>query len=166
MSNANAQSDPNLKPEDLCDSVAFEILQTDPSFGTRFTYQSKIYELAGVNIGADTPEVIGEKIRNWWLSRRAEFVCSSINFAIPSNSNLLKLPVESNSRNFFNDMVRKWKVDLNYMDPADGKTVLDFAQDQLEKDKGTVREPVIQYYVTQLLKAGAKTSAQVHQEIK
>ena len=49
-----------------------------------------------------------------------------------------------------------WKVNLNKVDKTDGRTVLDYIKDQIERNKGLATEPVLQGYYNQLKKAGAK----------
>ena len=59
------------------------------------------------------------------------------------------------SMNLFFD-VTEWGVDLNKIDPADGKTVLDYVKEELEKKKGTALESNLKDYYKLMKDAGAK----------
>ena len=121
-----------LEPADVCEAVSGQMLETDESRGTHYSYQTKIYALAGVQVSKDGPELIRRKIQAWWKADAKRMVCSQLNFSV-HNGGILKLAVERNSRDFLNDMVRKWQVDVNVVDSADGKTVLDYVEREIEE---------------------------------
>lgn len=159
-----ADGPPSSLPPDyavnLCDAVSGQILETDPSHRTVYTYQTQIYAGAGVNENSDDPEVIKRKIQVFWNANWRELRCSNINFSI-TNGNILKQAVERNSRNFVNDMVRKWQVDVNVVDPIDGKTLMDYVIEQREVNLGTNLGSVLQYYYIMLSQHGAKRAREM-----
>ena len=109
-----------IVPADLCDAVAGQILETDPSRRTHYTFQTKIYAASCVDESADSAEVIQQKIQAFWLVAEPTLTCSQLNFSV-KDGHILKLAVERNSRDFINDVVRKWKLSLNHVDRSDGR---------------------------------------------
>lgn len=142
---------------DLCDAVAGQILETDPRAGTAYTYQTKIYRAAGVNPSEDSVEQVRAKVKAWWDAEGSTGTCSSINFSV-RDGGILKLAVERNSRNFFNDVVRKWKLDVNRPDRSNGENVLDYVNREMAQNRGRALEPALRYYQTTLIKQGARPS--------
>ena len=145
---------------DLCAAVSSQHLESNPSQNTRYAYQTKIYRAACVNSRVDTPEIIQAKIQNFWNRFHHQLNCSSVDFTV-RNGHILKLAVERNSRDFVNDAVRKWKVNLNHLDPSDKKTVLDYIEAEIVKSRGTNLEPVLQRYFTLFRSNGAKFSREI-----
>lgn len=145
---------------DLCSAVYGQYLETDPTRGTTYTYQTQIYAGAGVDASSDNPETIRTKIQIFWNANWRELRCSNLNFTI-TNGNILKQGVEANSRNFINDMVRKWQVDINVVDPVDGKTLMDYVDDQQALHGGTSLESVLRNYSLLLNRHGAKRAREI-----
>jgi hypothetical protein len=64
--------------------------------------------------------------------------------------------VEKDAKEFVNDVVRRWKVDLNHVDPADGKTALDYIEVELAKAGDSSNAPILRRYYDLFRKHGAK----------
>jgi hypothetical protein len=153
-SRMNVECPNSVNASDLCDAVSGQVLETDSRQTTRYTFQTKILRASCVET-SDSPEIVQAKVQNFWNKYHDKLNCSQINFTI-RNGHILKLAVERNSRDFINDAVRKWKVNLNHVDPADQKTVLDYIESELTKSRGTSLEPVLQRYFTLFRTNGAK----------
>lgn len=54
-----------------------------------------------------------------------------------------------------------WKVDLNQVDDADGRTLLDYVDKELELKRGTINEPSLQQYHDMLRQAGARRASEL-----
>jgi hypothetical protein len=153
-SRMNVECPHQVDIKQLCDAVSDQIPETNESSENKFSYQTKIYQASCVT-SSDGPEIIKAKVQNFWNRFHGELNCSQLGFSI-RNGHILKLAVERNSKDFVNDVVRKWKVSLNHVDPADQKTVLDYIETELAKSKGTTLEPILQRYFTLFRNNGAK----------
>ena len=151
-----------IVPADLCDAVAGQILETDPSRRTHYTFQTKIYAASCVDESADSAEVIQQRIQVFWLVAEPTLTCSQLNFSV-KDGHILKLAVERNSRDFINDVVRKWKLSLNHVDRSDGRTVLDYIAAELAQARSTNPDlvPILQRYFDLFRSRGAKYASEL-----
>lgn len=150
MSGAGAQCPRPVNVADLCQFVADETAESNPSTGTEYVYRTKIREAACVRDG-DSSEEVKVKIRAFWSEYNGRLVCNVLNSGV-RNGHILKLAVNRSSTNFIKDVTRRWKVDLNHVD-ADGKTVMDYLDDEIAASRGTSREATLRNYL-QLIRAG------------
>jgi hypothetical protein len=147
---------PVMSDEDvarLCNEVGDQ-LQTDEGDGLTYNYERRLKHAACVQ-KIDSVELEQEKIRRFWSQNQSRLTCTQLGFSVRKGS-LLKLAVERNARSFINDAVRRWKVDLNQVDASDGRTVLDYIQDELLKERGTRNEANLQRYFDFFRRFGAK----------
>lgn len=80
--------------------------------------------------------------------------CDALNFSM-GKGDLIKYGVNNYFDEFILD-ITLWGIDLNKIDPADGKTALDYVKDELAKKKGTSLENNLRDYYQLLRDAGAK----------
>ena len=163
MSAPPASSGSCPEPRDL------EFLCTDINFRTeaevprppriRYEYQRKILEGACVDIDRDPDEVVARKVAAMWARYDTRLTCNSPQFDLP-NGMLAKFAVSSKFDQFVRDMA-KWKVDLNRIDPADGRTVLDYIKDTMDASPGSATAAKLKFYYDTLRKAGAKHRAEL-----
>jgi len=140
----------------LCNEVNDMLQPPGLPDGLRYGYQYRIRTSACV-VSADPPQVVQSKIRDFWKRRQSSLTCNLLGFSV-RNGSILKLALERDNMAFLDDAVRRWKVDLNYVDAADNRTVLDYAQDELVRTKGTSIEPLMKRHVEWLRRFGAKSS--------
>lgn len=136
----------------LCDHV----ISPDYYEGKVFSYVYKLKKAAGVT-AEDSEELIAEKIRKMWAKYEDCMVCDTPAFSVVGG-NILKAATISSNRAFF-DYVLDWKVNLNRIDPADNRTVLDYIRDEINK-----KPHKIQFYKTYygiLRENGAKHAAEI-----
>jgi hypothetical protein len=138
----------------LCNAVSDQLYESDESTGNKYSYQTKIYKGSCVEPG-DSQEIIQAKVQIFWNKYHESLNCTQLGFSI-KDGHILKLAVERNSKDFINDVIRKWKLSLNHVDPADQKTVLDYIETELVKAKGTPIEPTLQRYFDLFRSHGAK----------
>ena len=143
-----------LDVETLCILVAENLSETDVSRHTRFRYQSRLFQAAGVDASRDDAAMKSTKMQTWWNLYQDQVICNVTN-SIVRNGSILKLAVDSSSSEFINDAVRRWKVDLNRID-ADGTTVLDFIEQERIKARGTPRFAILNSYYNIFSTNGAK----------
>lgn len=148
-----------VKLRGICGTVANMDEKSDPSSKLRFRYQEKLLEAACADIVKDSEETVSRKISVLWDRNQDKLKCVSSAFDV-ENGNILKFAVRLKFDDFLYDMV-KWKVDLNKIDPADDRTVLDYIKYQIDTQKGTSSESTLKSYYDFLRKAGAKHSNEI-----
>lgn len=148
---------PNRKKlKNLCMMIGDQM--ADPKQPEKYMYETRFYQAGCVNDG-DSEEVKKQKIRNAWNTYEDDLKCNN-NFFDVSDGHLLKYAVASNFTDFLDDAI-KWQVNLNKVDAADGRTVLDYVQFHLEKSKGGALEPILKSYYLKLREAGAKHKSEL-----
>ena len=144
-----SKSRPALDTEavrNLCAAVELQSTEMHPLYpGNRYTYQTYFMKWAGV-ADQDGDVVRNRKIREFINDNMAKLLCNQFNFN-PRNGNILKLAVAKQSTNFVRDAVQLWHVDLNQVDAADGKTVLDYISDRRASAGAAFRKTLDRYYV-------------------
>ena len=82
----------------------------------------------------DTPKNFQEKVAHMMEKYRNDFGCDSSGFTIEMG-NVLKYSVYRDFPMFVDSVVRRYNLDINFKDPADGKTLLDFVKDEIARFK-------------------------------
>lgn len=138
---------PNARPlRGICNHVIKpELLENELSYITKF-------KQAGCVKPEDSEEVANRKIREAWSKYEDKLVCDTMAFEIRGGS-ILKAASISANKNFYNTVL-KWKVNLNRIDPADGRTVLDYIRDEMNKNPPNVE--FYRAYYSVLKEHGAK----------
>lgn len=124
-----------------------------------YMFEVMLRRAAGVG-DADDPATVQTKMQRWWLANRTALGCSQLGFSI-RNGNVAKLAYERNSNAVINDMLRRWKLDMNFIDPADGKSVLDYVEAGLAGAKGSELEAMWQRHRDLLVRSGARRGAEL-----
>ena len=112
-------------------------------------------------MGVDDLETAKLKIQAWWNKYKSKCKCDSVNFTVP-NGNLLKFSINQSMPDFIDTLVSNYGLDINFIDPADGKNVLDYLNDEIERfkiariSKGSIK--VYEDYRLSLIRLGAKPS--------
>ena len=109
-----------------------------------YFYQDMLVEAAGVS-ASDSPEIAYGKIRLFMDANSASLVCNLTNFN-PRNGNVYKLAVARQFDGFIHDALDNWHVDLNQVDVADSKTVLDYITDRRATAGPTYARTLDRYY--------------------
>lgn len=138
----------------LCMFVDSKEQDPNPQGRFVFKYQRKLLEAACVDVKKDSEEEIGKKISKVMQENEKTLICNNLKFDV-ANGNIIKFAVNLKFDEFLIDMAQ-WKVNMNKVDETDGRTVLDYVQVQLERNKGLPQEPVLKRYYDMLKKAGAK----------
>lgn len=95
-----------------------------------YLYQEKLWEMSCAVPGKDTIEAAKSKIQTMWNKHRSDFRCYNYPESIASDSNITKFTLDIGFSGFLVEAVRKYKLDMNFKDPKDSKTVLDFVIEQ------------------------------------
>lgn len=143
----------------MCMLLSSQDRDANPQGHFVYLYQRKFLEAACVDVNKDNDEVIARKISKVWKENESTLICNNTKFDV-SNGNIIKFAVNIKFDNFITD-VTYWKVNLNKVDETDGRTVLDYIRDQIERNKGLASEPVLKGYHSQLRKAGARYKSEL-----
>ncbi len=109
-------------------------------------YKKKLLDMACADTKKDSPETIKAKVNCMWEKYYKEFGCNSTGFLV-ANGNILKYAVNNEFEHFVDGMVKFFGININLKDPADGKTLLDFTLDEINRYK---KNKDYQYKVSQL----------------
>ena len=126
----------------VCISIYEKTSPTDES-GLGYKYQEDLYEMSCVDLQNDSQETIIQKINCMWNKYRTKFACDSLGFSIP-NGNILKFTLNFNFADFVYYMGDYYNVDFTFVDPADGKTLLEYLDKEISNTNmngaGRIRE--------------------------
>jgi hypothetical protein len=124
-----------------------------------FQFQEDLWEMSCAKVGVDTPEQAKRKIQCMWNKYKEEFRCDGHSDVTLSNANVLKFSVDTGFSEFLFAAIKKYELDVNFKDPTDGKTILDFVEAQLKYYRNsTFTSKANEYQRTYdlLIKYGAK----------
>lgn len=102
----------------------------NPESELGFSYQERLWQMSCAEPGKDSMDVARIKIQKMWNKHRENFRCYNFPNSIATDSNITKFSLDTGFTSFMHEAVRRYKLDMNFVDPADKKTVLDFAKEQ------------------------------------
>ena len=103
----------------------------------------------------DSEEEAGRKIRAMWTKYEDKLICNNTRFDV-LDGNMLKFAASARFEDFLFDTAMIWQVNLNRVDPSDGRTVLDYVQKEIDKNRGSALEGKLKTYYDMLRTSGAK----------
>ncbi|MHC1777592.1 MAG: hypothetical protein AB9834_19495 [Lentimicrobium sp.] len=122
----------------LCDAVTQMETQLDKNDIEYFIYEDILREISCIERNA-TKEEAAPKIREMWAKYGQCIECSVPKFGLGTDY-ILKYAVKMTFNAFLSSLVRTYKVNLSAKDPRDGKTIVEFCQEEitaLEQKKPT-----------------------------
>lgn len=102
-----------------------------------YTYQEKLWQISCAEPGVDNLESARVKIQCMWNKYREKFRCYNYSSSSATDANILKLSIDDGLSGLSVEWFRKYKLDFNFIDPQDGKTILDWLNDQEIKIRKT-----------------------------
>jgi hypothetical protein len=96
-----------------------------------YVYQENLWELSCVKPN-ESIEIAKIKIQCMWSKYRQNFRCFGYPDSIATDLNILKFSLDTGFTAFISEAVKKYNLDMNFKDPADNKTILDFIKDQIK----------------------------------
>lgn len=126
---------PNPTRDEMVGVCEYVVEQTDPEGEELdYKYQEEMWKLSCATPGVDSKEVAKIKIQKMWLKNREAFRCYGMQRTVTvPNGNITKISMESNFPWFLLDSARTYQLDMNFIDPADGKTIMDFLKSKREE---------------------------------
>ena len=134
-----------------------------------YVYQVELYRLACADPERDTQEEAYAKIRCLWDKYAPSFRCFNYPTSLATDKNVLKFSLETGNTAFLMEAIKRYQLDLNVIDPADGETILDFVRESMERIQNTppVDDAKLAFYerVYDLLRQkGAKHISEIRNE--
>jgi hypothetical protein len=131
--------------------------------GSKFgdKYQEDLWEISCADPTKDSPELANSKIQKMWNNHREDFRCYGYTGVTVADSNVAKFSADTGFPAFLIVAVKKYKLDMNFKDPADGQTLMDFLQENINRYKGTAYTGKTEEYeklYKMMAQAGAKHS--------
>jgi len=120
-----------------------------------YNYDKKIHEAACADPEKDSEEIVNKKIRNMWSKLDKDLKCDRANWEVPKGG-ILKYAVKMQAFDLISSAAEIWKLDLNITDPTDDRTLLDYVEHEINRNKGDRLERILKGYYQILRKAGAK----------
>lgn len=106
-----------------------------------YKYQEDLWTMSCADPSKDTIDDAKLKVQKMWNANREQFKCRSVNATL-TEGNVTKFSIDTGFSGFIVEAVKKYKLDMNFKDPADGKTLLDFVQEQ--KNRFEREQPIDQ----------------------
>jgi hypothetical protein len=109
----------------------------------RFEFEELMLRMAGA---IDANNVVKPKdeayalVRKWWLANRENCRCPGYVGSLGSNKNVGKFATGNGFTVPLRTFMKRWKLDLDFKDSADGKTIYQFLVD--EKDRLLTERPL------------------------
>lgn len=100
--------------------------------GFSYTYQEELWRISCADPDKDTIETARTKVQSMWLKYRQDFRCYNYPTSVATDKNVLKFSMDNNFAGFIYEAVKRYKLDLNFKDPADQKTIMDFLKERKE----------------------------------
>ena len=113
----------------LCKDV-YERKPSSEESDLAFKYQQALWRMSCAKEGVDDMETARKKIQCMWNKYRELFSCD-YHGSIVSKGNITKFSLETNFPDFLINAAKDYKLDMNFKDPQDNKTILDFVKDQI-----------------------------------
>ncbi len=94
------------------------------------SYKEHLMKMSCVDKKKDSQITINSKIKHTWETYRKDFYCTEDGFSV-KEGNILKYSIFHGFPAFVNGVVKNFQLDINFKDPADQKTLLDYIQDEI-----------------------------------
>ena len=113
----------------VCLSIYQRLDARSPESKLGYAYQEELWSMSCAR-QKDTVSEATEKIQNMWNKNRETFRCYNYPTSIASDRNVTKFSLDTGFTAFLIEAVRKYKLDMNFVDPADKLTILDFIEER------------------------------------
>jgi hypothetical protein len=116
----------------FCDSIAAKEkpIGNDLKFFD-FAYEKRLMTLSCADIEKDGKEAATEKVGKMWTKYNKSFKCQSSAFNV-EKGNILKFALTQNFTPFLETIVSTYNLDINFVDPADQRNLMDYVNDELK----------------------------------
>jgi hypothetical protein len=115
-----------------CHAIYEKQMAVIPKSGVSYGYQESIWEMSCAVPGQDIIESAKPKIQLMWNKYRIFLRCYNYPNYISSEKNITKFCLDTGFTAFLTEAVKRYDLDINFIDPGDNKTTLDFIKEQEE----------------------------------
>lgn len=138
-----------------------KVLFNGQDFFLEYRYEKRLWEIACADPLVDDFETAKKKIQVMWEKYKKQFTCDTLGFNV-QNGSFLKFAISSSMPSVIETMASTYELDINFIDPSDGKNLLDYVNGEIERRKNLVNGEsavaVYQRYKNSLILLGAKPS--------
>jgi hypothetical protein len=113
----------------LCKDV-YERKTSSEESELSFKYEQALWRMSCAKEGVDNMETASKKIQCMWNKYRLLFSCDYPGMTVPGG-NITMFSLETNFPIFLIDAAKNYKMDMNFKDPKDDRTILDFVRDKI-----------------------------------
>ena len=113
-----------------CHAIYEKQMALNPNPRVSYGYQESIWEMSCAITGQDIIESAKLKIQLMWNRIRTSFRCYKYPNYISSERNITKFSLDTGFTTFLTEAVKRYDLDMNFIDPTDNKTILDFIQER------------------------------------
>lgn len=118
---------------ELCNELYRKKVSSDES-ELSYKYQEVLWRISCAKDGVDDFETARKKIQCMWNKHRTSISCDVPGLTVPKG-NITKVSLETNFSYFLYEAVKDYKLDMNFKDPVDNRTILDFIRDEIALNK-------------------------------
>lgn len=119
------------KRDSMCRQIGGRLPDEDEESDFVYLYEKTLWEISCAKPGIDSEEQASEKIKKMWNKYHKTLTCDIPGFDI-SNGNVLKYSIAKSFPDLVLDTVKTYDLNINFKDPVDGLTVLDYVQKKLK----------------------------------
>lgn len=101
--------------------------------GFGYKYQEDLWLMSCAVPGVDTEAEAIKKIQAMWMKCRVKFRCYKYTGVSVPDGNVAKFAMDLGFSTFLVVAVKRYKLDMNFIDPADGRTVMDLLDMQYKR---------------------------------
>ncbi len=98
-----------------------------------FSFQEYLWSMSCADPEKDSPAIAKAKIQKMWNQNKDKFICSGYAGVLSSGSNISLFSVETGFPTFVVDAVKKWDLNLNFIDKATQGTIMDFLSLEIKR---------------------------------
>lgn len=102
-------------------------------------YHEYLWNLACVK-PKDSPDEAKMKIFKMWDAYKTKFNCTGFTGVSVSDGNILKFSIDVGFPTIVETLMERYNFDINFVDPTDSKTILDFVHDRIKESKNGSEE--------------------------
>jgi hypothetical protein len=113
----------------LCNEV-YERKPSSEESELAYRYQQELWRMSCAIEGIDNMETAKKKIQCMWNKNKLSFSCDYPGMTVP-DGNITKFSLETNFPDFLITAAKDYKLDMNFKDPQDNRTILDFVRDKI-----------------------------------
>ena len=115
----------------FCDCIAVQVKPTEKGKKYfEYWWEEQLAEWAGADFQKESQEEVAEKIKSYWNKYKTRFGCNSM-FSNIKGGSVLKFAAINGFITFIETAFVTYGMDISFVDPADGRTLCEFMNEQL-----------------------------------